>query len=172
MVADHQIPLTMSVARQKLRVFTYYFGYYSNTPWTAHYSFLPRVDIPIPYLHANFQLNPCGCRPPNTPHYVRRSPKITSFYPLFWLLLKYTINGPLFLPTTGLHPYCLLAWKFLNKSLWLQTTKYPSLCPSLAENYEFLPIILAITQIRHEQPIIPSFHGLTSLFVTCMQIFN
>ena len=84
--------------------------------------------------------------------------------------IRHGMNGPLFLPTTGWHPYSLLACKFSTKTLLSLTLKYPSLCPSLAENYEFLPIILATTQIRDERPIIPSYHGLTPLFLTSMQI--
>ena len=44
MVGDTQIPLTMSVARRKLRFFTHYFRCYSKTAWTAHYSFLPWIN--------------------------------------------------------------------------------------------------------------------------------
>ena len=90
-VTGHQIPLTMSVARRKFRFFTHCFGCFSNTGRESHYSFLPQLATHNTYWHAKFQQKPCCRWTSNTLHYVRRSPKISSFYALFWLLLKYRL---------------------------------------------------------------------------------
>ena len=63
--------------------------YFSNTGKTTHYSFLPQFPTSNTYLLAKFQQKPCCRLTSNTLDYVHRSPKISSFYALFWLLLKY-----------------------------------------------------------------------------------